>query len=66
MSYFSIIVLAIGSLILLLGITCAIAICYRAIKPSDKTIGEGFMVSLWSMFILGTSSGLLLVWAALP
>ena len=66
MTHFEMIVLGIGIVLLALGLICGISISYRAIKQSDKASGEGYMVSLWSMFVLGIAFGLLLIWLALP
>ena len=66
MSTFSIIVLTIGIGLLLLGAISGYALLARALKASDKFGDETNIGTLWGLFILGISAGLLLVWFALP
>ncbi|MGB5445174.1 MAG: hypothetical protein WBM99_06670 [Psychromonas sp.] len=66
MSTFSIVVLVVGGGLLLLGAISGYALFARALKISDKYGDETNMGTLWGLFILGLSAGLLLVWWALP
>lgn len=66
MSAFSIVVLIVGSGLLLLGAFSGYALFARALKVSDKFGDETNIGTLWGLFILGLSAGLLLTWWALP
>lgn len=66
MSAFEIIVLIVGSSLLLLGGVSGYALFARALKISDKFGDETNIGTLWGLFILGLSAGLLLIWWALP
>ena len=66
MSTFEIIVLVVGAGLLLLGGGSGIALFARAMKISDKFGDETNVGTLWGLFILGISAGLLLIWWALP
>ncbi len=66
MSTFDIIVLVVGTGLLLLGGGSGIALFARAMKISDKFGDETNVGTLWGLFILGISAGLLLIWWALP
>lgn len=66
MSAFEIIVLIVGSGLLLLGGFSGYALFARALKISDKFGDETNVGTLWGLFMLGLSAGLLLIWWALP
>ena len=66
MSTFEIIVLIVGAGLLLLGSFSGYALLARALRISDKFGDETNIGTLWGLFILGLSSGLLLIWWALP
>jgi hypothetical protein len=66
MSTFSIVVLIVGFGLLLLGAVSGYALFARALKLSDKYGDETNVGTLWGLFLLGVSAGLLLVWWALP
>ena len=66
MSAFEIIVLIVGAGLLLLGGFSGYALFARALKISDKFGDEKNVGTLWGLFILGLSAGLLLIWWALP
>jgi hypothetical protein len=59
-------VLVVGGGLLLLGGISGCALFARALKMSDKYGDETNVGTLWGLFILGLSAGLLLVWWALP
>ncbi|GAC18177.1 hypothetical protein [Paraglaciecola arctica] len=66
MSVFSYIVLVVGCGLLMLGSVSGYALFARALKISDKFGDETNVGTLWGLFILGLSAGLLLVWWSLP
>lgn len=66
MTAFEIIVLIVGVGLLLLGGFSGYALFARALKISDKFGDETNVGTLWGLFILGLSAGLLLIWWALP
>lgn len=66
MSTFNIILLVVGFLLLLLGAFSGYALFVRALKITDQYGDETNVGSLWALFVLGLSAGLLLIWAALP
>jgi hypothetical protein len=66
MSTFSVIVLLVGFGLLLLGAVSGYALFARALRLSDKFGDETNIATLWGLFILGLSAGLLLIWWALP
>lgn len=66
MTVFEIIVLIVGAGLLLLGGFSGYALFARALKISDKFGDETNVGTLWGLFILGLSAGLLLTWWALP
>lgn len=66
MTAFEIIVLIVGAGLLLLGGFSGYALFARALKISDKFGDETNVGTLWGLFILGLSAGLLLIWWALP
>jgi hypothetical protein len=66
MSVFEIIVLVVGAALLLLGGGSGYALFVRALKISDKFGDETNIGTLWGLFVLGLSAGLLLIWWALP
>lgn len=66
MTTFEIIVLIVGAGLLLLGSFSGYALFARALKLSDKFGDETNVGTLWGLFILGLSAGLLLIWWALP
>lgn len=66
MSAFEIIVLIVGSGLLLLGGFSGYALFARALKMTDKFGDETNVGTLWGLFMLGLSAGLLLIWWALP
>lgn len=66
MTAFEIIVLVVGAGLLLLGGFSGYALFARALKISDKFGDETNIGTLWGLFILGLSAGLLLIWWALP
>lgn len=66
MPAFEIIVLIVGGGLLLLGGFSGYALFARALKISDKFGDETNVGTLWGLFILGLSAGLLLIWWALP
>lgn len=66
MSEFEIIVLVVGGGLLLLGGLSGYALFARALKISDKFGDETNVGTLWGLFFLGLSAGLLLTWWALP
>lgn len=66
MSTFSIIVLIVGLGLLLLGAVSGYALFARALKLTDKFGDETNVGTLWGLFLLGISAGLLLIWWALP
>jgi hypothetical protein len=66
MSSFEIVVLVVGSGLLLLGGLSGYALFTRALKVADKFGDETNIGTLWGLFILGLSAGLLLIWWALP
>ena len=63
---FDIIVLIVGGGLLLLGGFSGYALFARALKISDKFGDETNVGTLWGLFILGLSAGLLFIWWALP
>jgi hypothetical protein len=66
LSIFSIVVLVVGAGLLLLGSLSGIALFARALRLSDKVGDETNVGTLWGLFLLGITAGLLLVWWALP
>jgi len=66
MSVFSYVVLVVGCGLLLLGSVSGYALFARALKISDKFGDETNVGTLWGLFLLGLSAGLLLVWWSLP
>jgi hypothetical protein len=66
MSVFEIIVLVVGAGLLFLGGGAGYALFSRALKISDKFGDETNIGTLWGLFVLGLSAGLLLIWWALP
>jgi len=66
MSTFDIIVLVVGAVLLLLGGGSGFALFARALKISDRFGDETNVGTLWGLFILGISAGLLLIWWGLP
>jgi len=66
MTFFEIIVLLVGFGLLLLGGGSGYGLFNRALKIPDKFGDEANVGTLWGLFIIGLSSGLLLVWWALP
>ncbi len=66
MTTFEIIVFVVGAGLLLLGSGSGVALFARALKISDKFGDETNVGTLWGLFILGISAGLLLIWWALP
>ena len=66
MTPFEIIVLVVGSGLLLLGGVSGYALFARALKISDKLGDETNIGTLWGLFFLGLSAGLLMIWWALP
>lgn len=66
MTAFNIIVLIVGIGLLLLGSVSASALFVRALKLSDKFGDETNVGTLWGLFLLGLTAGLLLIWLALP
>lgn len=66
MTSFDIIVLAVGAGLLLLGAISGCALFVRALKISDRFGDETNVGTLWGLFMLGLSAGLLLIWWALP
>jgi len=66
MTAFNIIVLIVGIGLLLLGAVSATALFVRALKLSDKFGDETNVGTLWGLFLLGLTAGLLLIWLALP
>jgi hypothetical protein len=66
MSTFDIILLVVGAGLLLLGGGSAFALFARALKLSDRFGDETNVGTLWGLFLLGVSAGLLLIWWALP
>jgi hypothetical protein len=63
---FSSIVLIVGVGLLLLGGASSIALFSRALKPAPTTPGsETQLGTLWGLFLLGISLGLVLVFFAL-
>lgn len=61
MTAFEIIVLVVGAGLLLLGGFSGYALFARALKISDKFGDETNIGTLWGLFILGLSAGLLLI-----
>jgi hypothetical protein len=66
MPIFHIVVLVVGVGLLLLGAASGYALFARALKLSDSYGDETNVGTLWGLFLLGISAGLLLVWWALP
>jgi hypothetical protein len=66
MSTFDIVVLVVGFGLLVLGAVSACALFMRSLKLSDKFGDETNVGTLWGLFLLGLSAGLLLIWWALP
>lgn len=66
MTTFEIIVLAVGGGLLLLGGLSGYALFSRSIRVPDKVGDEANIGTLWALFMLGVSAGLLLMWIALP
>jgi hypothetical protein len=66
MNTFKIILLIVGSGLLLLGSVSGIALFKNALKPPERIGADIGLGTLWSLFIIGLSFGLLLVWWALP
>lgn len=66
MSAFEIILLIVGLGLLLLGTISGCALFIRALKVSDKFGDETNIGTLWGLFFLGLSAGLLLTWWSLP
>jgi hypothetical protein len=66
MQIFQIVVLIVGVGLLLLGAVSGYALFARALRLSDKFGDETNVGTLWGLFLLGISAGLLLVWWALP
>ncbi|CAM3744554.1 hypothetical protein VA7868_03396 [Vibrio aerogenes CECT 7868] len=66
MSTFQMIVLVVGAGLLLLGAFSGCALFVRSLKISDKFGDETHVGTLWGLFILGLSAGLLLMWLVLP
>lgn len=66
MSAFEIIVFLVGAGLLLLGGGSGYALFARALKISDRFGDETNVGTLWGLFLLGLSAGLLLMWWALP
>ncbi|EDY85604.1 hypothetical protein GP5015_486 [gamma proteobacterium HTCC5015] len=66
MSAFEIILLLSGAGLFLLGAISAFYLFKRAIASSAETMDEANVATLWTLFVLGVSSGLLLLWLALP
>ncbi|WP_455233286.1 hypothetical protein [Geopseudomonas aromaticivorans] len=76
MGTFSIIVMGVGIVLLLLGTVSGCALVVRALKPQPRpaevapgalavTDNDSGQATLWGMFIVGLSAGLLLIWLAL-
>lgn len=66
MQPFAIIVLTVGAGLLLLGCFSAYALFSRAVRASERSADDANMATLWGLFMLGTTSGLALIWLALP
>lgn len=66
MTIFSSIVLAVGIGLLLLGGSSGYILLKRAMTTSEKMGDEANIGTLWGLFMLGVSAGLLLIWFALP
>jgi len=66
MSTFDIILLVMGVGLLLLGSVSGYALFARALKITDKYGDETNIGSLWALFLIGLSAGLLLIWLGLP
>ena len=66
MPTFEIVVLVVGFGLLALGGISGYALFTRALKQSDKFGNETNVGTLWGLFLLGISAGLLLVWLSLP
>ena len=66
MTAFKIITLVIGIGLLLLGSISGAALFKNAIKPPERVGADIGLGTLWSLFIMGLSFGLLLAWWALP
>ena len=66
MSAFAIVLLIVGAGLLLLGGFSGYALLTRALKISDKFGDETNVGTLWGLFFLGVSAGLVLIWVALP
>ena len=66
MSLFEIIVLVVGGALVLLGGFSGYALLTRALKTSDTYGDETNIGTLWGLFMLGLSAGLVLIWCALP
>lgn len=63
---FNFILSLVGGGMLLLGTISGFALFIRALKISDKFGDETNVGSLWGLFLLGISSGLFILWFALP
>ena len=66
MSSVDYVVLAVGFGLLLLGAFSGYALFARALKLSDKFGDETNIGTLWGLFLIGLSGGLLLTWLSLP
>ncbi len=66
MSAFAIIVLVVGAGLLLLGTAAACALYSSSVSHKGQQDNEVQHASLWGLFILGISAGLLMIWLALP
>ena len=66
MTIFDIILLTAGFGLLFLGACSGYALLSRALKLPDRLGDETNIATLWALFVLGISSGLLLTWLALP
>ncbi len=65
MEIFEVIVLIVGFGLLVLGSSSGYALFNRALKTPDQFGDESNVGTLWGLFILGLSLGLLLIWWAL-
>ena len=65
MSIFAYISLGVGSFLLFLGVISGVAIFLRSLKKQVENQDMN-TASLWSMFLLGISAGMVVIWFALP
>lgn len=66
MGAFEVIVLVVAVGLLLLGAVSGYALFSRALRVADKVGDETNVGTLWGLFTMGLTGGLLLAWWVLP